>query len=85
MATMLEFKAGAARVISAGKSWQHSGLSIDTPEQYIRTMSKFRSFLYAFAKLLGDINAVRRNRVGRRIGYRLSGKLAARGLGRLWR
>lgn len=41
----------------------------------------FRSFLYALARLLGDVNAVKRGRVGRRLGRRVAG----RGLGRLLR
>jgi shikimate 5-dehydrogenase len=41
----------------------------------------FRSFLYKLARLLGDVNAVKRGRVGRRIGRRTAG----RGLGRLLR
>ena len=34
---------------------------------------KFRSLLYSLAKLLGDINAVKRGRVERRIGRRVVG------------
>lgn len=40
-----------------------------------------RSFLYALARLMGDIQAIRRGRVGRRLGRRAAG----RGLGRLLR
>jgi hypothetical protein len=41
-----------------------------------------RSFLYALARLLGDLGAVRRGTVGKRIARRVVG----RGLGRvLWR
>ena len=43
-----------------------------------------RSFLYAFARLLGDINAVQKNRVPRRIGRRIAGKLTGRALGRIF-
>jgi len=45
----------------------------------------FRSFLYLLARFLGDVNAVKRGRVGRRIGRRLAGKVTGRGLGRLFR
>lgn len=48
-------------------------------------MNSFRSFLYALAALLGDINAVQKNRVGRRIGRRLAGKATGRMLGKLFR
>lgn len=41
----------------------------------------FRSFLYKLARFLGDVNAVKRGRVGRRVGRRAAG----RGLGRLLR
>jgi len=44
-----------------------------------------RSFLYTLARLLGDINAVKRGRVGRRLGRRLVGRATGRGLGRLFR
>ena len=43
----------------------------------------FRSALYALAALLGDVNAVRRGRIGRRIGRRLYGKVTGR-LARRW-
>ncbi|MCC5841876.1 MAG: hypothetical protein JJT96_17305 [Opitutales bacterium] len=48
-------------------------------------MSGFRSFLYALARLLGDVNAVKRGRVGRRIGRRVVGRAAGKGMGRLFR
>ena len=34
----------------------------------------FRSFLYTLAKLLGDVNAVKKGTVGKRIGRRVAGK-----------
>jgi hypothetical protein len=48
-------------------------------------MAGFRSFLYLLARLLGDINAVKRGRVGQRIGRRIVGRAAGRGIGRLFR
>ena len=48
-------------------------------------MAGFRSLLYSLAKLLGDINAVKRGRVGRRIGRRVVGRAAGKGMGRLFR
>lgn len=44
-----------------------------------------RSFLYALARLLGDINAVQKGRVGRRVGRRIAGKYTARGLWRIFK
>ncbi|MPZ92505.1 MAG: hypothetical protein GEU68_12850 [Actinobacteria bacterium] len=44
-----------------------------------------RSFLYALGRFLGDVNAVRKGRVGRRIGRRVAGKYTGRGLGRLFK
>ena len=44
-----------------------------------------RSFLYFVARLLGDINAIRKGRVSKRIGRRVAGKITGRGLGRLFR
>ena len=37
-----------------------------------------RSILYLIARLLGDWNAVKRNRVGRRIKRRVAGKFVGR-------
>jgi hypothetical protein len=48
-------------------------------------ISFIRSCLYGIARLLGDVQAVRRRRVGRRIGRRLAGKATGRLLGRLFR
>lgn len=48
-------------------------------------MSNLRSFLYALAKLLGDLNAVAKGKVGRRVGRRIAGKLTGRALWRLFR
>ncbi|MBI4299254.1 MAG: hypothetical protein HY666_05800 [Chloroflexi bacterium] len=45
----------------------------------------FRSFLYKLAKLLGDVNAVQKGKVGRRIGRRLAGKATGRGLRKLFK
>ncbi len=45
----------------------------------------FRGFLYWLARLLGDVNAVRRGKVGWRIARRVAGKVTARGLWRLFR
>lgn len=44
-----------------------------------------RSFLYALARFLGDLNAVKRGTVGKRIGRRIAGKITGRGLGKFFR
>ena len=48
-------------------------------------MAGTRGFLYALARFLGDLNAVKKGRVGRRVARRLAGKATGRGLGRLFR
>ena len=47
------------------------------------SINRPRGFLYWLARLLGDINAGRRGRVGRRIARRAAGKAPGRGLGKL--
>jgi len=44
-----------------------------------------RSFLYAFARFLGDVNAVKKGKVGRRIARRAAGKITGRALRRLFK
>lgn len=44
-----------------------------------------RSVLYTVAKMLGDINAVSKGRVGQRAGRRVAGRAVGRGLGRLFK
>lgn len=44
-----------------------------------------RGWLYFIAQIMGDVNAVKKGRVGRRIGRRVAGKYTGRGLGRLFR
>jgi hypothetical protein len=48
-------------------------------------MNVLRSWLYRLARLLGDINAVRRGRVGRSIARRAAGRGAGRILRRIFR
>ena len=48
-------------------------------------MASTRGFLYSLARFLGDVNAVKKGRVGRRVARRLVGKATGRGLGRLFR
>ena len=42
------------------------------------TIGKIRSFLYSSAKILGDINALKRNKIGTRITNRVTGKVSSR-------
>lgn len=44
-----------------------------------------RGLLYSIARLLGDMQAVRKGRVGRRVGRRIAGKTTGRALWRLFR
>lgn len=48
-------------------------------------IARTRGLLYALARLLGDVQAVRRGRIGRRVVRRTAGRLTGRGLGRLFR
>jgi hypothetical protein len=48
-------------------------------------MKGLRSLLYALARLIGDANAIRKGRIGTRIMRRAAGRIAGRGLGRLFR
>lgn len=48
-------------------------------------ISKVRSKLYSLARFLGDVQAVKRNRIGKRIARRLAGKAAGRLLGKLFK
>lgn len=49
------------------------------------TLAVTRSFLYRLARLLGDMSAVRRGRVGQRVTRRIVGRATGRLLGRLFR
>ena len=48
-------------------------------------INKIRSGLYEYAKILGDANAVQKNKISRRIGIRIVGKLFGRILGKLFK
>ena len=49
------------------------------------TISKTRTLLYKLARFLGDVQAVKRGKVARRVGRRVAGKATGRALGRLFR
>lgn len=46
-------------------------------------ISKIRSLLYTTAKVLGDVDAVRKGKVGKRVKKRVLGKIAGKLLGKL--
>ncbi len=49
------------------------------------SISKTRNLLYVLARLLGDVSAVQKGTVGKRVVRRMVGKATGRGLGRLFR
>ena len=44
-----------------------------------------RGWLYYIAKIMGDVNAVKKGKVGQRIGRRVVGKATGRGIGKLFK
>lgn len=48
-------------------------------------INAIRSILYWLAKLLGDVNAVQKGKVKRRIARRVAGKVTGRGLRKLFK
>ena len=48
-------------------------------------LNNARSALYTLAKLLGDLNAIMKGKVGSRIARRIVGKATGRGIGRMFR
>ena len=42
------------------------------------TIGKIRAFLYIAAKILGDINSIKRNKIGTRVTNRITGKVSSR-------
>ncbi len=44
-----------------------------------------RSALYTIARLMGDVNAVQKGKVGKRIARRAIGKATGRSLGKLFK
>lgn len=49
------------------------------------SINKTRGFLYWLARLLGDVNAVKKGRVGKRIVRRTTGRAAGRTLRKLFK
>lgn len=46
---------------------------------------KGRGFLYKLARIMGDANAVKKGRVGKRVARRAAGRTAGKGLRRLFK
>lgn len=51
----------------------------------LKNMNSLRSFLYTIARLLGDLNAIQKGTVGKRIARRAVGRVTGRGIGKLFR
>ena len=49
------------------------------------TLSKLRGLLYKTARVLGDVQAVRRGRIIKRLHNRIVGRLSGKLLGRIWK
>lgn len=49
------------------------------------SINKLRRSLYKTARVLGDVNAVKRGTVGKRIGRRAVGRAAGRSMGKLFK
>lgn len=55
------------------------------PGHFLLEAGIMRAILYWLAKLLGDLNAAKRGKVGRRVGRRMAGKITGRGMRKLFR
>ena len=49
------------------------------------SINKSRGFLYQLARILGDVQAVKTGRVGRRVGRRVTGRATGRAMRKLFR
>ena len=49
------------------------------------SIGKTRGLLYTLARFLGDVNAVKKGKVGKRIARRVAGKATGRSLGKLFK
>ncbi|MGM8366300.1 hypothetical protein ACLIBG_12595 [Virgibacillus sp. W0181] len=48
-------------------------------------LNQIRRALYFISRILGDVNAVKRGKVGKRIGRRVAGKTTGKALRRLFK
>jgi hypothetical protein len=53
-----------------------------TKQEASMTLTQLRRALYVSAKILGDVQAIRKGRIGHRLAQRKAGKLARKGLNR---
>jgi len=44
-----------------------------------------RGFLYKLARFLGDVNAVKKGKVGKRVARRATGRVAGKGMRKLFK
>ena len=49
------------------------------------SINKTRSWLYRIARILGDVNAIKKGLIARRIARRAAGKVTGRMLGKLFK
>lgn len=49
------------------------------------SIQKTRGFLYTLAKILGDVNAVKKGTVGKRVARRVAGRTTGKALRRLFK
>jgi hypothetical protein len=49
------------------------------------TVARTRRLLYSLARFLGDYQAVKNGRIGKRLARRAAGRVTGRGLGRIFR
>lgn len=49
------------------------------------SVNKTRGFLYTLGRILGDVNAVQKGKVGSRIGRRAAGKATGRAFKKLFK
>ena len=76
---------GASCVVTRFRPPDAYAHGIDNSSEDVVSINSTRSLLYQLARLLGDVNAVQKGKVGRRIARRAAGRLTGRGLGRLFR
>jgi len=51
----------------------------------VTTINRSRRTAYRVARILGDVQAVRTGRIGRRVGRRIAGRMTGRALRRAFR
>lgn len=66
---------GLVHASDAHVPWRQGGID----------MGKSRGFLYKLARILGDVEAVKKGRVGKRVGRRATGKASGRLMRKLFR